>query len=197
MLKVIAASMVFVLMVGSGAFAGLLDHTQLTQIGTTNVLEFLQGEQQASSLQNLVVDNSQCATGMCNSLASESLFASIGEAASALGSVRHRGGPPGPDHWRHAGCRSLRKASVARFKVRRWASTAAQAIMKMNGAGYGDALHTIVVNEDQSANNAAGYMDEKATVMGMQQSSLYGEPGAAGAVSGTMTVSTTQTQSSL
>ena len=40
-------------------------------------------------------------------------------------------------------------------------------------------------------------MDESATVMGMQTSNLYGEPGAAGEVSGTMTVLTTQTQSSL
>jgi hypothetical protein len=196
MLKVIAASMVFVLMVGSGAFAGLLDHTQLTQIGTTNVLEFLQGEQQASSLQNLVVDNSQCATGMCNSLASESLFASIGEAASAWGQCGtvqvlqglNIGGTQ---------MQAVEEGVGGKIQGQALGVDAAQGIMKMNGAGYGDALHTIVVNEDQSANNAAGYMDEKATVMGMQQSSLYGEPGAAGEVTGTMTVSTTQTQSSL
>jgi len=196
MLKVIAASMVFVLMVGSGAFAGLLDHTQLTQIGTTNVLEFLQGEQQASSLQNLVVDNSQCATGMCNSLASESLFASIGEAASAWGQCGtvqvlqglNIGGTQ---------MQAVEEGVGGKVQGQALGVDAAQGIMKMNGAGYGDALHTIVVNEGQSANNAAGYMDENATVMGMQQSSLYGEPGAAGEVSGTMTVSTTQTQSSL
>ena len=196
MLKVIAASMVFVLMIGSGAFAGMLDHTQLTQIGTTNVLEFLQGEQQASSLQNLVVDNSQCATGMCNSLASENFFASIGEAASAWGQCGtvqvlqglNIGGTQ---------MQLVEEGVGGKVQGQALGVDAAQGIMKMNGAGYGDALHTIVVNEGQSANNAAGYMDESATVMGMQQSSLYGEPGAAGEVSGTMTVSTTQTQSSL
>jgi len=196
MLKVIAASMVFVLMIGSGAFAGLLDHTQLTQVGTTNVLEFLQGEQQASSLQNLVVDNSQCATGMCNSLASENLFASIGEAASAWGQCGtvqvlqglNIGGTQ---------MQLVEEGVGGKVQGQALGVEAAQGIMKMNGAGYGDALHTIVVNEGQSANNAAGYMDESATVMGMQQSNLYGEPGAAGEVSGTMTVSTTQTQSSL
>lgn len=196
MLKVIAASMVFVLMIGSGAFAGLLSHDQITQIGLTNNLEFLQGEQQASSLQNLVVDNSQAATGVHTSLASQHLFASIGEAASAWGQCASlevlQGLAIGGTQMQ-----VVEEGVGGKMQGQTLGVDAAQGMVKLNGAGYGDALHTIVVNEGQSAKNAAGYMDESATVMGMQQSSLYGEPGAAGQVNGTMTVQTVQTQSAL
>jgi hypothetical protein len=195
MLRVIAASMVFVLMIGSGAFAGLL-HEQITGIGLTNCLEFVQGEQQASSLQNLIVDNSQCATGLCNSLASENLFASIGEAATAWGQCGTVGvlqalGITGTQ------MQAVDEGVGPKVQDQTLGVEVGQSLSKMNGAGYGDALHTVVVNEGQSANNAAGYMDESATVMGMQTSTLFGEPGAAGAVTGTMTVQTVQTQASL
>lgn len=196
MSKVIAASMVFVLVMGSGAFAGMLDHTQMTQIGLTNVLNFLQGEQQASSLQNLVVDNSQCATGICGSLASQNLFASIGEAATAWGQcgtvqVLQGLGIGGTQ------MQAVEEGVGGKIQGQALTVAAEQSLLKMNGAGYGDALHTIVVSEDQTANNAAGYMKESATVMGMQTSTIHGAPGAAGEVTGTMTVQTTQTQASL
>jgi hypothetical protein len=195
MLKVIAASMVFVLMIGSGAFAGLL-HEQITGIGLTNALEFIQGEQNASSLQNLIVDNSQCATGMCGSLASENLFASIGEAATAWGQCGAVGvlqalGISGTQ------MQVVDEGVGAKVQDQTLGVEVGQSISKMNGAGYGDALHTVVVNEGQSVNNAAGYMDESATIMGMQTSTLFGEPGAAGMVTGTMQVTTVQTQASM
>jgi hypothetical protein len=196
MSKVIAASMVFVLVIGSGAFAGMLDHTQITQIGTQNALSFLQGEQQANSLQNLVVDNSQCATGMCGSLASESLFASIGEAASAWGQCGNVDVLQGLAIT-GSQAQAVQEGVGGKMQAQSLGVEVGQGIAKMNGAGYGDALHTVVVDESQHANNAAGYMDESSTVMGMQTSSLYGEPGAAGEVTGTMNVLTTQTQASL
>lgn len=196
MSRIIAVSMVCVLMVGSSAFAGLLEHMQDTQIGLTNILQFAQGEQQASSLQNLVVDNSQCATGMCDSLANQTLFASIGEAASAWGQC----GTVEVLQGLNIGGTQMQLVDEGvggKVQGQSLGIAAMQEVAKLNGAGYGDALHTIVVNEGQSARNAAGYMEEKATVMGMQNSYLNGAPGAAGAVSGTMTVQTTQTQSSL
>jgi len=72
-----------------------------------------------------------------------------------------------------------------------------QVLSKAGGAGYGDALHTVVLNADQNANNASGQMTETATIMGMQTSTLYGEPGAQGSVGGTMTVQTVQSQQAL
>ncbi len=195
MLRATAVSMVFVLLIGSGAFASLL-HEQMTGIGLTNALEFIQGEQQASSLQNLIVDNSQCATGMCGSLASENFFASIGEAANAWGMCGTVG------VLQALGINGTQMQAVAegvgpKVQGQSLGVEVGESISKMNGAGYGDALHTVVANEGQSANNAAGYMDESATVMGMQTSTLYGEPGAAGMVTGTMTVQTVQTQSAM
>ena len=195
MLRATAVSMVFVLLIGSGAFASLI-HEQMTGIGLTNALEFIQGEQQASSLQNLIVDNSQCATGMCGSFASENFFASIGEAANAWGTCGTVG------VLQALGINGTQMQAVAegvgpKVQGQSLGVEVGQSISMMNGAGYGDALHTVVVNEGQSANNAAGYMDESATVMGMQTSTLVGEPGAAGMVTGTMTVQTVQTQSAM
>jgi hypothetical protein len=74
---------------------------------------------------------------------------------------------------------------------------AAQALGKADGMGAANALHTIVVNEGQYANNAAGTMSESATVMGMQTSTIQGQPGATGIVDSTMAVSTTQSQAAL
>jgi len=87
MLKVIAASMVCVAVIVSGASADTLGQlqNQVTSIGLVNNIDLLHGSQTAGSLQNLVVNNSQGATGICSANACESLFASIGEAANACG----------------------------------------------------------------------------------------------------------------
>lgn len=195
MSKVIAASMVFVLVIGAGASAQLL-HEQFTGIGLTNALQLLQGDQQASSQQNLVVDNSQCATGICGTLASQNLFASVGEAATA---------------WGYCGNVAVlqellignqQEQAVAegvgpKLQAQSLSLEVGQLLSKTNGAGYGDALHTVVLNAGQNANNASGQMNESATIMGMQTSTLYGEPGAQGSVGGTMTVQTVQQQKAL
>jgi hypothetical protein len=74
---------------------------------------------------------------------------------------------------------------------------AGQALGKAEGLGNADALQTIVVNEGQSANNAAGVMNETATVIGMQTSTLHGEPGATGIVDSSMAVTTSQSQAAV
>ena len=192
MSKLIAASMVFVLVMGAGAFAQL-QQIQSTGIGLANVLELLKGDQQASSMQNLVVDNSQCSTGMCGTQAAQNLFASVGEAATAWGYCGNVG------VLQNLGIESLQTQGVvegvgAKLQGQSLDVAATQLLGKAGGQGFGDALHTVVVNAGQSVNNASGQMTESATVMGMQTSTLYGEPGAQGEVGSTMSVTTVQTQ---
>ena len=62
MSKVVAVSMAVVLLVGSSAFGDVpaaLSQIQNTNIGLTNVIDLLNGDQAASALQNLAVQNDQ------------------------------------------------------------------------------------------------------------------------------------------
>jgi hypothetical protein len=195
MSKLIAASIVLVLLVGSGALAGLVQD-QFTGIGLTNVVALMNGDQYAGSMQNLVVDNAQCATGICGGLAQEYLFAAVGQSASADGycglvDVIQVLGIDGMQV-QMVGDGVAPKAQAQTLNV-----VVGQALGKAQGFGAADALQTVVVNEGQTANNAAGTMTENATVMGMQTSTLMGQPGATGIVDSTMAVTTSQSQAAL
>jgi len=195
MSKVITASTVFVLLIGSVASADLIQD-QLTGIGLTNAVVLMNGDQHAGSMQNLVVDNAQAATGMCGSMAEEYLFAAIGQSADACGICGL------VDAVQVLGIDGMQAQMVGdgvapKAQAQSLDVVAAQALGKADGMGMADALHTIVVNEGQYANNAAGVLSESATVMGMQTSTIQGQPGATGIVDSTMAVSTTQTQAAL
>jgi hypothetical protein len=200
MLKVIAASMVLVVVIGSGAFAtesvlGQIQN-QASQIGLTNNIDLLHGSQQASSLQNLVVNNTQNATGMCAADACQSIFGSIGQSANASGNCALVGvaqtlGLAGTQ------AQQVGQGVGAKAELQGLALTAQQTVCRADGEGSGSALHTIVANADQKAQNPAGVLEETATIMGMQTSSTTGAPGATSLVDAKMTVTTTQTQGSL
>lgn len=195
MSKLIATSMVLVLLVGSGALAGLAQD-QFTGIGLTNAVSLLNGDQHASSMQNLVVDNAQNATGICGGLAQEYLFAAVGQSANANGSCGL------VDVIQVLGIDGLQGQIVGdgvapKAQAQTLDMVAGQALGKAQGFGAGSALQTIVVNEAQTANNAAGVMNESATIMGMQTSSSLGQPGATNLVDSTMAVSTSQSQAAL
>jgi hypothetical protein len=195
MSKLIAASMVLVLLVGSSALADLVQD-QFTGIGLTNAVALMNGDQYAGAMQNLVVDNAQCATGICGGLAEEYLFAAVGQSGSADGycglvDVIQVLGIDGMQA-QVVGDGVAPKAQLQTLDV-----VAGQALGKAEGFGAADGLQTIVVNEGQTANNAAGIMTENATVMGMQTSTLMGQPGATGIVDSTMAVTTSQSQASL
>jgi hypothetical protein len=198
MLKVIAASMVLVVVIGSGAFATTLGQiqNQATQIGLTNNIDLLHGSQVAGSLQNLVVNNAQCATGICDAAAQQSMFASIGEAANACGNCALVGVA---QNLALVGqqAQEVGEGIGPKAQLQGIGLVAQQTVAKADGEGHGDALHTIVANAEQGAENPAGALHESATIMGMQTSNLSGAPGATGLVDAKMTVTTTQTQGSL
>jgi hypothetical protein len=198
MLKVIAASMVFVLVVGSAASADVLGQIQdqVTQIGLSNNIDLLHGSQEASSLQNLVVNNEQCATGICSAVAHEGFFASLGQVGNSCGNCALVGVAQdlviGGTQAQQVGEGIGPKAQVQGVVLQ-----AGQTLAKADGEGHADALHTMVLQADQSASNPAGDLHESSTTMGMQTSSISGAPGATGLVDAGMVVTTSQTQGSL
>jgi hypothetical protein len=198
MLKVIAASMVLVVVVSSGAFATTSSdiQQQVTQIGLGNTIDLLHGSQTASSLQNLVVSNSQCTTGICNTNAHESLLASIGESATACGNCALVGVEQGLSIVGQQG-QEVTEGIGAKVQLQGLSLVADQTVAKADGEGTGNALHTIVASGEQQASNSAGTQQESSTILGMQTSSLSGAAGATGIVDSSMMVTTTQTQSSL
>jgi hypothetical protein len=195
MLKVIAASMVFVLVVGTGAFGGIIQDLH-TGIEVQNAIDLLHGSQWAGSSQNLVVDNEQCATGICSAIAQESLFGAIGQVGTTTGECGLVGlaqdlqiaGTQGQE---------VGDGIQPKAQVQGLALLATQTLAKSDGQGAADALHTIVLNAGQTAQNPAGTLSESSTVMGMQQSYLNGAPGATAIVDTGMSVTTTQTQAAL
>ena len=195
MSKAIAISMVFVLLAASGALADIIQD-QYTGVGLTNTLALMHGDQQAGSQQNLVVDNAQCATGPCGGLAQESLFAAIGQAGNAIGycglvDVIQLVGVDGIQ------MQSIGDGVAPKAQLQTLDVVAGQALGKGDGMGQANALHTIVVNEGQTGQNAGGVMNESATVMGMQTSTIQGQPGSTAIVDSTMAVTTSQSQATL
>jgi hypothetical protein len=198
MLKVTAVSMVLVLAIGTGAFATLTDtiQSQLTQIQLGNDVSLLHGSQTAGSLQNLVVNNNQCTSGICNAVTNEGLFASIGQSANTIGNCALVGVSQGLEV---AGQQQQEVAEGvgAKAQIQGLGMAATQSLGKSDGQGSADALHTMVLQATQTGSNSAGSLTESSTVMGMQTSTLNGCAGATGLVDASMAVTTTQTQGAL
>jgi hypothetical protein len=195
MSKAIAISMVFVLLAASGALADIIQD-QYTGIGLTNTLALMHGDQQAGSQQNLIVDNAQCATGSCGGLAQEAFFAAIGQAGNASGycglvDVIQVVGVDGMQ------IQSIGDGVAPKAQLQTLDVVAGQALGKADGLGVANALHTIVINEAQTGNNAGGVMNESATVMGMQTSTVQGQPGSTAVVDSTMVITTSQSQATM
>lgn len=192
MSKLITASIICVLLVGSSAFGDLLN-SQLTTIAVGNTIDLLRGQQQADASQNLVVENIQCATGMCNGIAAESLFASIGQVGEAWGSCALAGAA------QTVAAVGLQSQNIGdgvapKAQLQSLDLVIGQALGRGEGAGGANGLQTIVLYEDQTANNAAGQMNESSSVLAMQTGTVYGEPGSTALVTSTMGVTTTQEQ---
>lgn len=195
MSKVMVASMIFTLLVGSSVLANLIQD-QYTGIGLTNAVTLLHGDQQASSMQNLVVDNSQYTTGLCGDVAKEYVFAAVGQSADASGIcglvdvVQVLGIDAAQGQTIGAG-------TGAKAQMQTLDTVSAQALCKADGQGSADALQTLVVNEGQTGLNGIGRMDESAQVMGMQSATINGAPGASSLVDSSMAVTTAQSQAAL
>jgi hypothetical protein len=94
MFKVIAASTVLVLLIGSGAMGSILTQDQGMSIGTINAISLLHGQQNAGSSQTVIVSITQDDGGIGSMFGSAHLVginSQIG-GISAMASLVHVGG---------------------------------------------------------------------------------------------------------
>jgi hypothetical protein len=199
MSKVIAASMVFVLAISTGVFATTTAEIlqgQVTNIAVTNSIDLLHGSQMAGSLQNLVVDNSQCIDGICSTAAHEGLFATVGQTANAYGQCALIGVA------QSLGILGTQQQEVTqgvgpKAQTQGLEMLATQALGRGDGEGNANAVHILVAAADQSAGNPAGDMHESSNIIGMQTSTVDGQAGSTSLVNSSMHVQTQQTQGAL
>jgi hypothetical protein len=196
-MKLVAFSVVVVLLAGSSAFAtGTLDQLQNTNIGLTETIQLLQGDQAASTIQNLAVGNDQHLDSATGGFACQNFLGNIAEVGSASGDSAIVGvlqslsavGMQAQLVGIHTGPKQEGQTLTL---------LADQGLVKSEGPGTGSALHTIILQEDQVGANTAGLMRESSGILGLQSSQLSGAPLATGIVDSSMVVSTVQTQAAL
>jgi len=198
MSKVVAFSVVVVLLVGSVAFGttGALDQLQNTNIGLTETIQLLQGDQTASTIQNLAVANNQHLDSATGGSACQSFLGNIAEVGSASGNSAIVG------VLQSLSAMGMQAQLVGihtgpKQEGQTLSLLADQGLVKSEGPGTGSALHTIVLREDQVGINTAGLMRESSSILGLQSSEVTGAPLATALVDSSMTVNTVQTQASL
>jgi hypothetical protein len=196
-MKRIAFSMAVVLLVGSSAFAtGTLDQLQNTNIGLTETIQLLQGDQTASTVQNLAVANNQHVSSATGGYADQGFLGTIAEVGSACGDSAIVGvlqslsavGMQAQLIGIHTGPKQEGQTLTL---------LADQGLVKSEGPGTGSALHTIVLREDQVGANTAGLMRESSAILGLQSSEVHGAPLATAVVDSSMIVNTVQSQAAL
>ncbi len=197
MSKVVILTAVVVLLGGSNALAtNALDQMQNTIIGLANTITLGQGQQGADSIQNLAVANTQNAGSECYVSAHQAFIGNIAEIAHASGNCSliavGQGLAATGDQVQFVGdgCAPKSQAQILGL-------LAEQSLTRTNGSGSANALHQIVLKEDQDAANAVGSMSESSAILGLQSADLVGEAGATGTVQATMSVVTTQHQASM
>ena len=193
----IVASTVVVLLVGSSAFGlGAIDQIQDVAIGLNNAVDLMHGHQNGSSQQNLCVDTEQYADKICGTMASQRLLGNLVQVGCAsgdcavIGVVQTLQGIGSQAQF-------VGECVDPKMEAQSLSLAAAQGLAKSGGAGQGNAQHVIVLQENQDAANSGGTMQERTAIVGLQDSNLSGSAAANGAVSSTMNVTTVQSQSAM
>ena len=199
MSKVVAVSIAVVLLVGSSAFGqmtGALEQIQNTTIGLGNTIQLLNGDQAASALQNLAVQNDQASNKATAAYASQGLFGMFAEIGHASGACAVVGVLQTLDI---AGMQAQLVGDCVKPKqeAQTLSLLAGQGVVKTEGPGAGSGLHQIQLVADQEAANVAGDMSESSAVLGLQNADVTGAACATGQVESTMHVLTVQSQSAI
>jgi hypothetical protein len=199
MSKKVAISIVVVLLVGSSAFGqlnGALNQIQSTNIALGNAIQLLNGDQAASALQNLAVQNDQYSNKATGAYASQGLFGIFAEIGHASGNCAIVG------VIQDLGIIGMQAQVVddcvgPKTEGQSLGVLAEQGVVKTEGPGAGSGLHQIQVVADQEGSNVAGTISESSAVLGLQNSDVTGAPVATGQVQSTMHVTTVQSQTAL
>jgi hypothetical protein len=199
MSKVVAVSIAVVLLVGSSAFGqltGALNQIQNTNIGLGNTIQLLNGDQAASALQNLAVQNDQFSDKPHGSYASQGLFGMFAEIGHASGGCAILGLA---QTMSAIGMQAQVVGDGVGPKQQGQSVTllAGQEMVKTEGPGAGSGLHQIQLVADQEAGNVAGTTSESSAILGLQNADINGAATATGQVESTMHVTTVQSQASI
>jgi len=191
--------MVVALLAGSSAFGDVpaaLSQIQNTDIGLTNVIDLFNGDQAASALQNLAVQNDQFTSNPHSTFASQALFGIFAQVGHASGNCSLVGvlqdlATTGMQ------AQMLDNGMGAKTQGQSLDLLATQGVLKAEGAGSGNALNQLQLAADQEGGNVAGNMSQSSAILGLQNADVTGAATATGQVQSTMSVSTVQSQATL
>jgi len=192
MLSRFTLSVAVVLLVSSGALAGIMQYQDFS-VGLQECIDLLHGHQEGGSFKSVVVTNDQCAEAPCPTLANQHQFGCLTQNVSASGDC----GVVGVLATLNAlGIQDQAIGDCVEPKIQCQALTldGIQAITKSDGPGQANALNQAILTQNQSGTNQAGNMNEQSTIMALQQANLRGDACATGLVASTMYVTTSQSQ---
>ncbi len=198
MSKVVAVSIVVLLLVGSSAFGqltGALNQIQNTNVGLSSAIDLFNGDQAANALQNLAVQNNQSldTPGAFLSQSVFGIFSEVGHASgnNAIIGVLQDLSAIGMQ------AQVLNDGVAPKTQGQSLSLMGNQGILKTDGAGAGSALHQLQLVADQEAGNVGGGMSQSSAILGLQNADVTGAATATGQVESSMSVSTVQSQATL
>lgn len=206
MVKAIAGSIVVVLLVGSSAFAlGDIFQGFNFEADLIGSISLPAGPGTGSLAQNLLVGNDQAATGV-GTAASQGIFGMLNQVGFADGmcagltvdqvlmagsidaAVPFGGTSASGQVQSITGC--LGQVGQGQGV----AVIGTQSLAKELGPGQAGASNSVLLNQDQAADNVMGAVAEDSCLAVMQNSSLGGGPGSVGSVMTAMSAGTAQVQ---
>ena len=192
MLRRIVLSLAIVLLVSTGAFAGI---TQLQEyiVGATNGIVLEHGHQNGDGSHTICINNDQCAEKICGAWANQTQAALLNQIGSACGDCAVINVGQIFDAY-GAQTQAIGDCVEPMLQGQSSGLAASQIVAKSGGQGAGNATHAFVGNQSQAAANPLGAMRESSSVGAFQSSALQGSPGATGVVTSSMSVSTMQAQ---
>ena len=192
MSKLITASIICVLLIGSSACADLLN-VQSTAIDVGNTVALFGGVQRANASQNLVVGAVQGARDIRGRSAGQGLLVAIGQVGAvsgfnALAGVSHQVGVVGLQ------VQGIGDAGAPMAQLQSFDVVADQTLGRVGGAGGASGEQIIVLGGAQQSGSRAVLMNQSSGILVTQSGSVIGGPGSAGLVNNTIGVSITQGQ---
>lgn len=188
----VMTSLVAVLLVASVTMADVTQ-TETYLSGLGNVVGLVQCQTEAQSVNNLILDNQQCAVGTCGVNASEYQMGVFRQAAAACGTCTALGIT---QDIASAGLQTqnIGNGVAAKQQGEALGLQATQTLTKGNGEGSGTASMLSALSTGQMGANCAGTLSQSSSVVNCQDATVHGIPGATLAAGSTTQVSTSQTQ---
>lgn len=192
MLSRFSLSIAVVLLVCTGAFAGIMQ-MQTFGVGLEEVIELLHGHQEGCSFKSVLVTNDQCANAPCPTLARQHQFGMLIQSAKATGECAVVG------VLTSLSAMGIQEQMIGdcvepKMQGQTLGLNGFQGITKSDGPGSGNAMNQAILRQSHSGTNAAGGMTETSNIMALQLANLSGDACATGLVASTMSVTTAQSQ---